>query len=357
MMKHFFILTMLCLFGFDLQAQLTYHEASQFPLLGKATEATGTRYERFPDSLKNVSRERLWNLSRNSAGLAIRFRSNSTQIAVKWEALFNNHMNHMTDVGTKGLDLYCLQENGDWRFVNSARPTAKTNSATIIANMQPKEREYMLYLPLYDGVASLSIGVDSLSTIDQPLVDSPVCKKPVAFYGTSILQGGCAARPGMAHTNIISRRLNRECINLGFSGNALLDLEVAKIMSEVDASVFVLDFVPNASVEQMGERMETFYRIIRDKHPDTPIVFIEDPVFTHTLFDQRIDREVKRKNQTLNEIFNSLKKQGEKKIYLIHSKNMIGNDGEATVDGIHFTDLGMMRYADLVTPIIKKLMK
>ena len=77
----------------------------------------------------------------------------------------------MTDVGTKGLDLYCLQENGDWRFVNSARPTAKTNSATIIANMQPKEREYMLYLPLYDGVASLSIGVDSLSTIDQPLVD------------------------------------------------------------------------------------------------------------------------------------------------------------------------------------------
>ena len=108
MMKHFFILTMLCLFGFDLQAQLTYHEASQFPLLGKATEATGTRYERFPDSLKNVSRERLWNLSRNSAGLAIRFRSNSTQIAVKWEALFNNHMNHMTDVGTKGLDLYCL---------------------------------------------------------------------------------------------------------------------------------------------------------------------------------------------------------------------------------------------------------
>ena len=161
----------------------------------------------------------------------------------------------------------------------------------------------------------------------------------------------------MAHTNIISRRLNRECINLGFSGNALLDLEVAKIMSEVDASVFVLDFVPNASVEQMGERMETFYRIIRDKHPDTPIVFIEDPVFTHTLFDQRIDREVKRKNQTLNEIFNSLKKQGEKKIYLIHLKNMIGNDGEATVDGIHFTDLGMMRYADLVTPIIKKLMK
>ena len=119
----------------------------------------------------------------------------------------------------------------------------------------------------------------------------------------------------MAHTNIISRRLNRECINLGFSGNGQLDLEVARVMAEVDAGVFVLDFVPNASVEQMKERMETFYRIIRNKHPKTPIVFIEDPIFTHTLFDQRVAHEVTRKNQTLNEIFNSLKKKGEK-IYI-----------------------------------------
>ena len=76
-----------------------------------------------------------------------------------------------------------------------------------------KEREYMLYLPLYDGLISLSIGVDSLATISQPLVDYPIRKILLFFYGTSILQGGCASRPGMAHTNIISRRLNRECIN------------------------------------------------------------------------------------------------------------------------------------------------
>ena len=128
-------------------------------------------------------------------------------------------------------------------------------------------------------------------------------------------------------------------------------------MAEVDAGVFVLDFVPNASVEQMNERMETFYRIIRSKHPQTPIVFIEDPVFAHSLFDQRIAGEVQKKNHTLNEIFNSLKKKREKNIYLIHSKDMIGEDGEATVDGIHFTDLGMMRYVDLVYPTIKRLAK
>lgn len=349
---------MLCLFGIKLQAQqLTYYDASRFPLLGKATQDTGARYERLPDSLKNISRPPLWNLSRNSAGMAIRFRSNSTQIAAMWETLSNNHMNHMTDVGVKGLDLYCWENNGSWRFVNSARPTGKKNQATIIANMQPKEREYMLYLPLYDGLVSLSIGIDSLAIIDQPLIDYPIRKKPVVFYGTSILQGGCASRPGMAHTNIISRRLNRECINLGFSGNAFLDLEVAKVIAEVDASVFVLDFVPNASVEQMKERMETFYHIIRNKHPDTPIIFIEDPIFTHTLYDERIAKEVQRKNDTLKEIFNRIKKGNEKNIIFISSKNMLGGDGEATVDGIHFSDLGMMRYADLVCPIIKKAIK
>ena len=109
-------------------AQLVYHDASKFPLLGKATEATGARYERLPDSLKNISRAPLWNLSRNSAGMAIRFRSNSTTIAAKWEALINFHMNHMTDTGAKGLDLYCLQKNGEWRFVNSGRPNGKSSN-------------------------------------------------------------------------------------------------------------------------------------------------------------------------------------------------------------------------------------
>ena len=129
------------------------------------------------------------------------------------------------------------------------------------------------------------------------------------------------------------------------------------MIAEVDASVFVLDFVPNASVEQMKERMETFYLIIRSKHPDTPVIFIEDPIFTHTLYDERIAKEVQRKNDTLKEIFNRLKKENEKNIIFISSKNMLGEDGEATIDGIHFTDLGMMRYADLVCPIIKKAIK
>ena len=336
--------------------QLKYYDAAKFPLYGKATKNTENRYERLPDSLKHVSRKPVWNLSRNSAGLAIRFCSNSTTIATKWENLNNNLMNHMTPTGTKGLDLYTWVD-GAWRFVNSGRPTGKVNQATIIANMEPVEREYMLYLPLYDGVISLSIGIDAEASISVPRTAIPVRTKPIVFYGTSILQGGCANRPGMAHTNIISRRLNREIVNLGFSGNALLDYEIAEVMSSVDAGVYVLDFVPNASSDQIYEKMETFYRILRDKHPRTPIIFIEDPVFTHALFDKKIAIEINKKNKAVNSVFKSLKTKGEKNIYIISSEKMLGEDGEATVDGIHFTDLGMMRYADLVCPVIKKVLK
>ena len=143
-------------------------------------------------------------------------------------------MNHMALTGIKGLDLYCLEDTV-WRFAGVGRPSGKENKATLVAHMEPKMREFLLYLPLYDGITDLKIGVDSLSEILLPAINLPVREKPIVFYGTSILQGGCATRPGMAHTNILSRWLNRETINLGFSGNGLLDVEIAEIMAHIDA--------------------------------------------------------------------------------------------------------------------------
>ena len=352
-MKTFAILAALLLCAFSVNSQTVYYDASEFPLYGKATDASATRYERLPDSLRNICSQPLWELGQNSAGLAIRFRSNSTSVSAKWEVLLDRNMNHMTPTGIKGLDLYCYQD-GKWVSVNSARPTGKVNHATIIANMVPQEREYMLYLPLYDGLTSLLIGVDSLAMIDQPAINYPVREKPVVMYGTSILQGACASRAGMAHTNILSRWLNRECINLGFSGQGQLNLEIAEVIANVDAGCFVLDFVPNATVDQMNERFYEFYNIIRQKHPTTPIILLEDPIFTHSHFNQPIAKEISRKNETINRLYVELIEKGDKNVYFVSSKDMIGNDNEATVDGIHFTDLGMMRYAELIYPVIKQ---
>lgn len=336
---------------------VVYKDASAFPVYGKVADKTGMRYERLPSELQGVSRDAVWYLGRHSAGLFIRFRSNSTSIHARWESTFDNSMTHMTDTGTKGLDLYAIVD-GEWRHVCSAQPQGKKSERKIIANMDPVEREYMLYLSLYDGVSSLEIGVDEGATLDLPAVDRPSREKPVVMYGTSILQGGCANRPGMAHTNIISRRLDREVINLGFSGNALLDMEIAHLMASVeDPGLFVLDYAPNAYAHLIDESGEAFFRVIRDAHPDVPVIFIEDVIFPHTIYDKAIREEVTKKNEAQKRLFDKLKKSGERKIYYIRAEGMIGDDGEATVDGIHFTDLGAMRYVDHVLPTIRKALK
>lgn len=353
--KSILLTSALCISSFA-SAQV-YVNADRFPLYGKASDDTKECYERLPASYENVSRPDVWYLGRNSAGLAIRFRSNSTGIWCRWTAKFGNAMNHQALSGTRGVDLYTLSPKGEWRFVACGRPDAKsrTTEAKLVDQMDGSEREYMLYLPLYDGISSLEIGVDSSAVIASPAVDLPIREKPIVMYGTSILQGGCASRPGMAHTSIISRKFNREVINLGFSGNALLDFEIAELMASVeDPGLYVFDYLPNASADMVREKGEKFFHIVRDAHPDVPILFIEDPYFGHYEYDSEIREEVDKKNAAQKELFEKLRKQGEKRIYYIKSDDMVGRDNEAFVDGIHFTDLGMMRYAEWLAPHIKK---
>lgn len=334
-------------------AQLHYHDASEFPLHGKMDEQTETRYERLPASLKGVSRDAVWELGKNTAGLYLRFRSNSASIGLKWTVSHNRMMNHMTETGIKGFDLYALQD-GQWTFANSARPqtNSKDNEALVIANMDTSAKEFMLFFPLYDGVVDLQIGIDSTAFIEHPETNLPLADKPVVCYGTSILQGGCASRPGMAHTNILTRRFNRAFVNLGFSGNARLDYEIAELIASKDASLIVLDFMPNVGVELIEERTERFYRIIREKHPETAILFVENPVYPHAAFDQQVKKNIRDKNDALNRVFSELVSSGERNIYLVPALGMIGVDGEATVDGVHFTDVGYLRYAEYLYPYI-----
>lgn len=339
--------------------EIVWTSADNFPVFGKCVENTSARYERLPAEYQGVSRGAIWYLGRNSAGLYVRFRSDSKSIHVRWTSTFKNLMNHQTPTGTRGLDLYTIYQD-KWRFVGSGRPDVneKTTTQRIIGNMDGQMREYMLYLSLYDGVSSLEIGTEEGSVLEQPAVDRPSHKRPIVMYGTSILQGGCANRPGMTHTAIIGRRLDREVINLGFSGNALLDMEIAQLMAKVeDPALYVMDYAPNAWDYLIREKGEQFFRIVRDAHPDVPVIFIEDVIFPHTIFDPVIHNEVTKKNIAQRELFEKLKKQGEKQIYYIKAEGMIGDDGEATVDEYHFTDLGMMRYVDHVLPTIKKALR
>lgn len=338
-----------------LRGQIVYTDASTLPLYGKAAPTEG--YRRLPAALEGVVRDGVWMLGRNSAGLYVRFRTDAPEIHARWSNT-GYHMPHMTDCGTGGLDLYVFLD-GKWQFLKSGfewGAIKKDHTARLIGNMQPGMREYMLYLGLYDEIKTLELGVPEGYALYEPQLKSPVSERPVVMYGTSILQGGCASRPGMAHTNILARRLDRTVINLGFSGNAHLDYEIATLMASVpDPSVFVLDYVPNAADSLIREKGEKFFRILRDAHPDVPIIFVEDPHFAHTLLDQAIAAEVSGRNAAQKALYEHLVAAGEKNLFYVPSFEMTRQ--EDFVDGIHFTDLGMTHYADLMEPVLREALK
>ncbi len=335
---------------------LKYYDASDFPVIGKGFEDTPGRYYRLPAALEGKTRPPVWNLSKNSSGLAIRFRTNSTVIAAKWEVERDVVMNHFTPTGIKGLDLYCLND-GKWQFVNSGRPSGKKTTSVIVQNMQKREMEYMLYLPLYDGLESLEIGIESGASISAPAVNSPKTGNPVVFYGTSITQGGCASRAGMAYPSVLARMLDHETVNLGFSGNGQLDYEVAEAMAGMKASCFVIDCLPNVNAEIVNEKYAKFVDIIREKHPVIPIVMVENILYPHMYFDRNVYKTITDKNEALARVFREQKKRGDKNVYYVKADKLIGKTQEATVDGVHLTDLGFLIMAENLYPHIRKRIK
>lgn len=343
---------------------LKYINGSEFPLIGKgiADNASEARYQRIPDSIKSVlPRDFLWFLGRNTSGMALRFASDSPYINARWTNSDKVEMNHMAATGIRGVDLYALDENGKWKFVNTGRPDLgnATTELTVNAHMTPGVmREYMMFLPLYDGISDIAIGYDDAYTLTGPQrPELPATGNPIVVYGTSITQGGCASRPGMSYTNILTRRLNREFVNLGFSGNGQLDLEMAPVVAGVEnPSLFILDFCANVTKEIIEERMLDFVRIIREKHPDTPILFVENPTFPFGEYDMDIRAKVESRNKAMKEQYEKLAAAGDQNLYYLPTDNLIGTDGEATVDGIHLTDLGFYRLAGVFESAIKAIL-
>ena len=320
-------------------------------------------YDRLPISYKEKVREPVWDLSKASAGITVRFHSNSTSINLKWTVLNDFDMPHMAATGIKGIDLY-TKYNNKWRYVttagalvglktyqNKSIPADNINEYELIKNMTPEFREYKLFLPLYDGVTKLEVGIDSTASIEKA---SPSVIKPIVFYGTSITQGGCASRPGMAHTNIISRKLDVDCINYGFSGNGRMETPIVELISEIDASFYVIECLQNMDSEQVSERVKPLVDIIRTKHPNTPIVLVENMMYTMAFLDQTQETRLIQENAALKNEYDKIIKSGTPNIFYIKDNKDFLVDNEGTVDGVHLTDLGFLRYADYLMENFKK---
>lgn len=337
---------------------MIYHDARKFPLYGTAVKNDSLDFTRLPDSLCSKVRKELYDLGTNTAGLFIRFSSNAKKMKVKWKTRTGLEFNHMAPSGISGFDIYTLV-NGKWEFVCPARPIVNkiNHKATVFSAMKSGMREYMMFFPLYNGVDSVYVGVDSAAVIQNPNVDLPKREKPIVVYGTSITQGACASRPGMCYTSMLVRDLNREVYNLGFSGNGRLDLEVAEVMASIDAGLYVLDCLANNKVEALKANIDPFFQLLRNKRPDVPILFVESPMFPGYMFDMTEEDTINEKNAALREYYEKLKKQGVQNIYYFEAKDILTEDRQGTIDGYHFTDLGFYRFEKNILPVIEALIK
>jgi len=248
--------------------------------------------------------------------------------------------------------------DGQWRWLAVGRPTQfPVNSVTLVKEIPEGKREYLLYLPLYNGVLSVEIGVPKRSAFEKAS-PYPEDRKPMVFYGTSITQGGCASRTGMVHTAILGRRLNFPVINLGFSGNGRMEPEMADLLAELDPSVYVLDCLPNMDGRMVAERVAPFVSKLREAHPETPILLVEDRTYPDAfLVKSRKQRNLENRRE-LSRTYSRLKSEGVKRLYYLSGSRLLRDDQDnlATVDGSHPTDLGFMRQADAFYDVLKPIL-
>ncbi|MBM7618467.1 lysophospholipase L1-like esterase [Bacillus tianshenii] len=312
-------------------------------------------YRRLPSQPAWEIRQAVDELSNHTSGGQIRFKTNAKVLAVKVKLTAKADMSHMPASGQCGFDCY-IGNPGKKHFINITRydHTQQEYELTFFERTETTPLPITLNFPLYQGVEEVLVGVNQDAQISPPPpYDS---QKKIILYGTSILQGGCASRPGMSYSNIMSRKINLEFINLGFSGNGQGDSNLAKLISTIeDPACLVLDYEPNCiSTEKYKETLPAFIRIYRKKHPFIPIVVVSKfPYAGEAVNPQlkvdRLERLVFQKN-----LIQQLQSDGDRKIIFVDGTDMLGNHtNEGTVDGVHPNDLGFMAMAEKMLEVLQ----
>lgn len=341
----------LCAWPTSLHGQTVWHDPAADPHqpiqgTGWAQEALSGSYQRLPDRAEKTVRKQVWDLSQDCAGMYLKFHTNATSIQVRYQVSGALSLPHMPATGVSGVDLYATDCNGRQYWCAPQFQFGDTICYTYprltYRNNHGKGNEYTLYLPLYNHVRWLQIGTPEGSLFG---FLRHTREKPVVIYGTSIAQGACASRPGMAWSNILQRELDLPVVNLGFSGNGQLEETVFNLLAETDAALYVIDCMPNMTgnrTAQIQERLEKGIGIIRKKS-SAPILLVEHDGYMgyHTSGAQ--EESFRATNRELRAAFSRFQPHVENLHYL--SFEEIGMDMDSQVDGTHASDWGMRQYA------------
>jgi lysophospholipase L1-like esterase len=335
---------------------LVWHDLAGFPLEGRGWEDVKRRYDRLPARAEGLVRDAVWQLGQHSAGMSIRFVTDARRLAARWTVRFPElALPHMAATGVSGLDVY-VRQGGRWRWMATGVPDKfPTTEVTLAPELPAGRREYRVYLPLYNGLESVAIGVEAGAEFGPGRPWPRRTERPICFYGTSITQGGCASRPGLAYPSILGRRLARPILNLGFSGNGKAEPEVTALLAELDPAVFVMDCMPNLRLPDMEQRLEEWVEELRRARPRTPLVLVGNMRFQGEPYDTRGARKSRAANVILRRVVARLRRRGLGGLYVVPGGTLLGDDFEGTVDGGHPNDLGFMRMADALEPVLRRL--
>ena len=294
----------------------------------------------------------------DTSGGQIRFRARFKTLRLRARLAGAASNDHLTATGQCGFDLYFAAE-GMPRYYSTTRFDHKADHYDVLMAELPEPQmlEVVINFPLYIGVHEVLLGFDAGAEIFPP---SPrALPGRIVVYGTSITQGGCANRPGMEYTNILSRRLNTEVVNEGYSGAGCSEPEVAHAVADIDDPIlYIHDSEANTpDYEVIAARFPRYMRIYRERHPETPILIVSQIPFSKELRHPAI-RERRLRNKALQQtIVEQFRAEGDRNIYFLDGETLFPGDFEEyTVDGVHCTDLGFMHMADGLEPTIRRLL-
>jgi lysophospholipase L1-like esterase len=328
-----------------------FHDIDRPPVAfdGFPWHEPGGEFFRLPLGIRDALPPALaWVVAQPSGG-AIRFRSDTSRLAVRArldrDESFRNESRNLES----GFDVYLGVGSGK-RFRHCICPDERSVDfvAALPGDLPDGENEFTIYTPILNPILEVSVGIDAGATLAAP---APYAvEKPVVFYGPSITHGFCASRPGLTYPAIICRRLDAHLINLGYGGNALGDTLVAEAIAELDMACFVMDYDHNTpSAEHLRATHEPFFRIVREAHPELPVVFVTSPHYSKdaAFFGQRA--------QVIFDTYENARAAGDRRVQFVHGAGIgYGDWLDYTVDGVHPNDAGFRRMVDAILPAVQR---
>ncbi len=329
---------------------IVFYNVEQKPFEIYGVEFSDGMYRRMPEEVAKTVSEGVLALSKHTTGGRVRFITDSDYVAINMKSSGFGKMDHFAITGSCGFDLY-QKIDGRQCYVGTFRPPfdVKDGYESVLNLEGSGLREVTINFPLYSHVTELNIGLGEKAKV---LAPKPyTVSKPVVFYGSSITHGGCASRPGMAYEAIISRALDVDFINLGFSGNAKGEQEIADYIKKLNMSVFVYDYDHNApTYEHYEATHEKMFLTIRQANPDLPIIMMSRPKY-------RLTDGEKSRIEVMKKTYDNAKARGDNNVYMLDGPELMAIAlDEGTVDNCHPTDLGFYSMAQAVTPVLRKIL-